>query len=567
MRLRFTVVGTDARCADAAVLAPRGTPVSAVLEDLRFLVAAPDARLYAGGRAVDPSAALGLPPLLDGAVLSFRRPAHFDAVAGPLELRVVAGPDSGAIHRLGPGPVTVGRAPAVTVRLDDPDVSRLHAVLEVTPAGVRVRDVGSTNGSRVRSAAGTHPGRLSVGDSMAVGRSILQLVVPEVVAAAARADGEGHLEVNRPPRITTAPAPVEIALPRRPVPRDAPRFPLLMLLLPLLLGAVLFALSRNPTYLLFLLLSPLMLVGNYVSDRASGRRGNRKAQREYDAKRAAAQERVLAAVAAEETAVRQGAPDAAELLATATAPGPRLWERRIEDGDFLAVRLALADLPSSVVLRDPFPDGPDGVSHPDLADVPLSVSLRTAGVTGVAGRRSAVLGLARSVIAQVATWHSHRTLQLILLGGRECAADWEWARHLPHLEPARGEEGAALVGWTAPHVAQRVGELLALLEQRQRTGLRVEGTSWRTASLVVLDGARALRSVPGVARLLAEGPPCGIYVLCLEAEAVALPAECAATAVLDDTAGPTLTLRVAGRRPVSGVVPDLVSAGWASRIG
>ncbi len=48
----------------------------------------------------------------------------------------------------------------------------------------------------------------------------------------------------------------------------------------------------------------------------------------------------------------------------------------------------------------------------------MTVSLAEAGVLGLAGARSRVLPLARSLVAQLAGWHSPRHLDLVLLTRR-----------------------------------------------------------------------------------------------------------------------------------------------------
>src|SRR4051812_46091569 len=69
------------------------------------------------------------------------------------------------------GTVTIGRAPANDVQLEDPAVSRRHAQISVGPAGPRVQDSGSSSGTWVDGARITKPkpiddgGRIRVGDS------------------------------------------------------------------------------------------------------------------------------------------------------------------------------------------------------------------------------------------------------------------------------------------------------------------------------------------------------------------------------------------------------------------
>ena len=63
-----------------------------------------------------------------------------------VDLTVLEGPDRGRRQRLATGTVRVGTGPSCEIRLADPTVSRLHCTLEVTPRGVHVVDLGSTNG-------------------------------------------------------------------------------------------------------------------------------------------------------------------------------------------------------------------------------------------------------------------------------------------------------------------------------------------------------------------------------------------------------------------------------------
>jgi len=58
--------------------------------------------------------------------------------------------------------VTIGRAPDNTIHIDDPSVSGRHAELRRTDKTYQLRDLGSTNGTRVNGTGATeitlHPG-------------------------------------------------------------------------------------------------------------------------------------------------------------------------------------------------------------------------------------------------------------------------------------------------------------------------------------------------------------------------------------------------------------------------
>ncbi len=66
-----------------------------------------------------------------------------------LVLTVVAGPSSGHVHRATQPEVTLGSIAGNALVLNDTTVSRNHAVIETTSRGFRVRDLGSTNGTKI----------------------------------------------------------------------------------------------------------------------------------------------------------------------------------------------------------------------------------------------------------------------------------------------------------------------------------------------------------------------------------------------------------------------------------
>ncbi|WP_347404520.1 FHA domain-containing protein [Streptomyces sp. MST-110588] len=175
MQIRLTVLGPRSghttRACDVLVTAPAGTALAAVAGGLAAAVAGSAADtgsgggaagtggsgpvvLYAGAERLDAQrAALGEPPLIDGAVLSLQGPGPAPAHGLPeaaARLQVVSGPDAGGVHLLHGGQIRIGRSADADVPLDDPDVSRLHCAVTLEPDGsVLVADLRSTNGTSV----------------------------------------------------------------------------------------------------------------------------------------------------------------------------------------------------------------------------------------------------------------------------------------------------------------------------------------------------------------------------------------------------------------------------------
>ena len=86
---------------------------------------------------------------------------------------------------------------------------------------------------------------------------------------------------------------------------------------------------------------------------------------------------------------------------------------------------------------------------------------------------------------------------------------------LPHARIGGDPEGLAL-GTQQDSVGRRLAELTAMVDQRQ-ANIRDKIHSTPDV-LVVLDGARRLRTLPAVVDLLRRGPAVGVMVLCVEDE-------------------------------------------------
>jgi predicted Zn finger-like uncharacterized protein len=93
-----------------------------------------------------------------------------------LSLAVIAGPDAGKMFQIEKPRVVIGRED-VDFALDDPELSRHHAALEVRDGEVSLLDLGSTNGTVVGEDPITEPVALENQGEFTVGGSTLMLIV------------------------------------------------------------------------------------------------------------------------------------------------------------------------------------------------------------------------------------------------------------------------------------------------------------------------------------------------------------------------------------------------------
>lgn len=102
------------------------------------------------------------------------------------ELVVVSGPRRGRRFPLRPGDNVVGRATDCDVIIADNAVSRRHCVLRVERGAVRIRDLGSGNGSMLRGAQVTEA-LLQWGDAFSIGKTELVL---QMMSESVQVDGD-----------------------------------------------------------------------------------------------------------------------------------------------------------------------------------------------------------------------------------------------------------------------------------------------------------------------------------------------------------------------------------------
>lgn len=81
----------------------------------------------------------------------------------------------GRIYDLGDSEVTIGRAAACTVTVDDTFVSQIHARVYARDGQIMVEDTGSTNGTYLNRRRVSSPMVMRPGDKVQVGNTILEL--------------------------------------------------------------------------------------------------------------------------------------------------------------------------------------------------------------------------------------------------------------------------------------------------------------------------------------------------------------------------------------------------------
>ncbi|MGW3197563.1 FtsK/SpoIIIE domain-containing protein [Streptomyces sp. NPDC001118] len=577
--------GEDASVAEVAkALAPTAAPVPTTVTalphhpyDPRFGGTAEPTTsgLWADGRYCEPDVRAGdvlrdgMRISVDDAIGPFLRSGE---PSGRYELRITGGPGAGRVARLAAGVTTIGSAPGCTITVPDPRLP--HEALRVSVAvDGQVTLMPGAAGTEVlldgEAVAGER--EWPRGALVTCGSSLLVLDNPVEPDAHLAPMGEGGLAYNRPPRLSSLPPRARLVVPDQPGKAERHRFQLIASLTPLIFGVVMYLMTKQTYTLLFCLMSPVMMAGEWVSQNREGKKKHRTTMKEYKAQKAKYDEDLAHLCAADQRARRDAYPDAASLLLFATGPRRRLWERRLTDPDALELRVGVADLPANIELTGSRTKGEDGPPAPPLVhDVPVPLPFTELGVVGLAGARSQALASARWLTVQSAVLHSPRDLSVVVFSSAPDAGDaWSWAHWLPHTAPRNGQDCVSLVGTDSETIGRRVTELLNELNRRKEAATPAGGMRQLRPDphvLIVLDGARLLRRVPGVPQLLQEGPLYGMFALCVDEDERLLPEECRVAIGWPMGSADRVVLRGGRLDALGEVLADQVSREWCELV-
>lgn len=481
---------------------------------------------------------------------------------------VTGGPDAGTRFPLCRGSSMVGRDPSCDVVLSDDLVSRRHLRIEVGD-GIEVVDLGSVNGTIV---AGTQVSRARI-------EPTAEVLAGDTMFRVEAVDGDlspmSTAAFVRSPPAVTAFAPGEHAAPRIAGVSKPGRIPMIAALAPLVLGAVMYAVTQRVESLIFVALSPVMLVGTAVESRMSHRHGSKRAAETF--------RRQLATFADEgrrhlddETAARQREhPPLVELVAAVHGRTPTLWSRRPDGEHFGEVAVGRGRLPArtSFTSRHGDDGNTDLVAELDATmqslthvdGVPVVVDLTEHGSIGVAGPPETARSVAASVVAAAALLHSPAEFVITLVSSESAAAEWQWLTWLPHVDARYAPFDAARLACGAPGGVAIQGALAALLDTRTAAGRNQQGVRHLPIVLfVVEDDAPVDRSL--LVDVLERGPAVGIHTIWIAGSVDRLPAGCGA--VVDASAGPdALVLRIRrSKQAFDAIRADLVGPADLERI-
>ncbi len=491
-------------------------------------------------------------------------------------LNVESGPDAGRSFELSRGLNSIGRRKGSDVRLTDPMVSQIHAKVIVGDT-VEIVDDNSSNGILVGSDR-VQRVVLRAGDTVTLGDSVISVVARHASGADAGFVSGGVLEFNRSPRVDPIWEGPEFEAPELPQMKDPQRFPYITAVVPIMMAGVMFlALPNSGVFLIFMAMSPLMIVGGYFENKRAAKSQLEADTRLFRENLAQLVVELRQTQEAERIGRNAEHPSTSAVVTAVRQLDPLVWTRRPEHDSFLGLRLGLGAQPSRITVEVQkartslveLQKERDAALRPfDVVDqVPIVAELRTCGSVGVSGPRELRMDIARGLVAQMVGLHSPAELVLVSLASPQSAPDWDWIKWLPHVGGDHHPLRAPPLASTAPACLALVSELADLIASRsgEEAG-RSEGPPPLPAVLVLVeDDAPVERSA--LVGLMERGREHGVHIIWSAPRTADVPAAARTFLEVDGVQGAATGKVIEAERVQSVVVEPLDRGGaeWLAR--
>lgn len=517
-------------------------------------------------RLLDPSRSIIDSGLRSGSTVSIARNATVSAPRrrgrSVAVLRVLDGPDAGSEFPLPSGNSSIGTAITNDVTLTDHGVADIHAAVTVGET-IEIVNLAGPSGLRI---SGQPVQRSVIGTSDVVQIANTALAVLHTVRPGTTQTDTVAIEFNRSPRIVARFDTEEFDAPKPPQLPEPTRFPIISILAPLIMGLVLLAVTRSMLAVLFVALSPLLMLGMYIDTKLQARKKYRQDSERFAEALRALVDNVIERQRVERAVRLSEAPALSQTVEASHRLGPLLWTHRPEGSGFLTVRLGLGDAPSRCQIRLPDMDRTEVKYVQQLTemrdqfatvkDVPIVGSLPECGALGICGPRGVADGVARGVMLQLVGLHSPADLTVTAFSSPQSRTSWEWLEWLPH-------SGSVHSPLSGNHLTDSVNGGQALLSRledlvKQRRTADTSGTSYTFSEIgsgfaheahaptvlpvvVVLVDDTAPIDRSRLTRLAEQGGTVGVHVIWVATQVTNLPAACRTFVLVEnETEGATV---------------------------
>ena len=220
-----------------------------------------------------------------------------------------------------------------------------------------------------------------------------------------------------------------------------------------------------------------------------------------------------------------------------------LWERQIKSDDFLNIRLGIGTIPLKVKLNyfsedftmvdDNLKDELNKVAETarDINNAPVTISLTERNKIVIIGEKYYKDTILKSIILQLATYHSYDELKLVLMVNDTTSDMWEDFKILPHMwSNARDIRFYANNYEDMSKISFYLEQVYMARKYTEDNGKRVElNLNYQNVSpyyLIVVDNIKKNKNIEIISKILKEEGNLGFGLIILSDGIGNLPNEC-----------------------------------------
>ena len=226
----------------------------------------------------------------------------------------------------------------------------------------------------------------------------------------------------------------------------------------------------------------------------------------------------------------------------------RLWERKIEDYDFLSVRLGIGDMPLKIEVQYPekqFAMEDDnlveilneiGENSKTLTGAPIVTSLAEKNVTAFVKKDEENFEkFMQNIMVQLVAFQSYEDLKIVFLLDEDKTKKWEYVKMLPHL-------------WNSSHEIRffadnydDMKEVSLYLEDILKKRIESGGENYKSFTpyyLIITDNYKKIENLKFIREMLKYSKEnMGFSLLCITEDLTQLPNECKTFVEIDNKKG------------------------------
>ena len=229
-------------------------------------------------------------------------------------------------------------------------------------------------------------------------------------------------------------------------------------------------------------------------------------------------------------------PSVEEAKKTIFEKGMSLWQRRIDDSDFLTINLGNGNIPMSITIKYPeehFSMSEDslqnlvvklGSEEKILKDVPITFSLRDNKILGVIGHDRVVVEYIKTMLLQVIAYHGYDHLKIIIMTNDNNQNYWNVFKTLPHCWS--DDRSLRYFAANIEEYKEICYYLDSIYTRRKESKTTNEDFFYSPHYLIISDCIKTIRNFEVIKQILNDEGNLGFSMILLEEKISNIPDQC-----------------------------------------